>query len=267
MKSIIDENHVALTSSNYVKEICSPLNIIGVKFFCYIRVYNDLSHSSLYNNGAWAEFYYFKDYKNIFLINYEMMESIAGYQYILFNSYPENIGLKNLRDYCGLGQGIILINQEKNYRDFYVFAGAEGDHKILDYFVNNIPALKKFIYYFKEKGADIIAETNKNLIYLPDIDVENNIELKNKKNLELFLRKINTNRFIISQDIYLTKKQMECSFYSIQGKTNKEIGVYLNISFRTVEDYLKQARKKLKCSSKQELNELLRPYAVNPNCN
>ncbi|MHB1947212.1 MAG: LuxR C-terminal-related transcriptional regulator [Gammaproteobacteria bacterium] len=55
----------------------------------------------------------------------------------------------------------------------------------------------------------------------------------------------------------LTKREMECLHYTVIGYTAKRIARELNISFRTVQEYLTNIRIKFDVSSKAELIELV----------
>jgi DNA-binding CsgD family transcriptional regulator len=54
-------------------------------------------------------------------------------------------------------------------------------------------------------------------------------------------------------DIYFSKRECEVLSLLVRGKTAKEIGIYLQISKRTVETHIKIAKEKANCSSKSEL--------------
>lgn len=51
----------------------------------------------------------------------------------------------------------------------------------------------------------------------------------------------------------LTDREQECLFFLIRGKTSKDIGSILNLSFRTVEHYIESLKYKFACQSKAEL--------------
>ncbi len=51
----------------------------------------------------------------------------------------------------------------------------------------------------------------------------------------------------------LTPRETECLFLTLRGKTAKEIGLFLNISFRAVEDHIENIKIKMNVSSKYEL--------------
>jgi len=55
--------------------------------------------------------------------------------------------------------------------------------------------------------------------------------------------------------VELTCREQECLFYFFKGFTTKEIAKKLDISHRTVEDYLASVRRKYGCSNKFELRK------------
>ena len=57
----------------------------------------------------------------------------------------------------------------------------------------------------------------------------------------------------------LSRRELECFFYTIHGKTAKQIAQILEISNRTVEDYLRRIRDKLHLETSQDMMN----YAVN----
>lgn len=55
------------------------------------------------------------------------------------------------------------------------------------------------------------------------------------------------------KNIPLSQRELECVNLLAKGKTAKEIGIQLNLSYRTVEFYLDNARLKLQCTNRYEL--------------
>jgi LuxR family transcriptional regulator, quorum-sensing system regulator LasR len=56
-----------------------------------------------------------------------------------------------------------------------------------------------------------------------------------------------------SNDLYITKKELQCFHLNILGKTSKEIGKILSCSNRTVEAHLAKIKQKLGANSKLQL--------------
>ncbi len=100
-------------------------------------------------------------------------------------------------------------------------------------------------------------------LYIQAIDVTNQHLVKGMLVLgKLDSKKVNSKNkqvnYIISYDHHafsLTEKQELCLFFILRGKTMKEIAAVLNISTRTVEDYINILKDKLNCYSKSQLIE------------
>jgi DNA-binding CsgD family transcriptional regulator len=53
----------------------------------------------------------------------------------------------------------------------------------------------------------------------------------------------------------LTRREIECLFFTLRGKSAHEIGQIIHVSRRTVEDYIRNIKTKMGCASKSELIE------------
>jgi DNA-binding CsgD family transcriptional regulator len=58
-------------------------------------------------------------------------------------------------------------------------------------------------------------------------------------------------------DSYFTFREAQCMAQLMRGKTIKATALYLDLSPRTVEYYLKNMKSKLKCRTKSELMQLI----------
>lgn len=59
----------------------------------------------------------------------------------------------------------------------------------------------------------------------------------------------------IPQEQLLSKRELELLFYYVRGKTSKTIAKILNLSYRTVENYIDNIKNKLDLGSKEDLIE------------
>jgi DNA-binding CsgD family transcriptional regulator len=59
----------------------------------------------------------------------------------------------------------------------------------------------------------------------------------------------------LSSENYFTKREMDVLRLTVRAKTSKEIATHLGLSYRTVEHYLENAKRKIGVSSKSELIE------------
>lgn len=76
-------------------------------------------------------------------------------------------------------------------------------------------------------------------------------------NTDIQLLKIDDLRTKLSgqSKVNISKREIECLFYLVRGKSARETGILLNLSQRTVEYYLNCLKEKLHCAKKSEIIE------------
>ena len=105
-------------------------------------------------------------------------------------------------------------------------------------------------------GCSIIQ--NKNYSLANSLNIIRNLGLLNNSNsLPL------TPSYIINS-VSLSEREYECLHHTIRGKSAKQIAYHLNISCRTVEEYLSNIKNKMGVYSKNELIEKTIDYFINP---
>jgi DNA-binding CsgD family transcriptional regulator len=146
-----------------------------------------------------------------------------------------------------------LIERGKNDCEFFQFGSSKKDHKILEYYLNNLDLLKLFIFYFKDKFFRIIARlANQRILIPPEPKQESTIiTLESDQFKSEIFHKIN--RFYLSNDTYLTKKEVECLKWLASGKSAEEIAVIISCSKRTVEKHIEIMKEKLDCTKQSQL--------------
>ena len=239
-------------------EICKPLfQNTAIKFFNYARYYKSGTAFTFSSNVGWHEYLIsdaglLKTAENIFT-------SVDNG--IFLWSIRSDIAVKIARNNFQIDYPIAFV---KNYEKFYEiasFGAALGDDKILEFYFNNINFLEKFIFYFRDKASNLIAIADKdsNRFSIPEFPSDS-VVLAGKKIMEektqsiLLDTKINKFFFYDNNEFkYLTRREVECIVYLLRGKTAKKIGTILNISPKTVEEYIGLAKKKLNCYSRSQL--------------
>lgn len=254
MKGVDIEKHFSIKSSVNVKEICdSVLSSIGITYFNYIKVYhNDCSRELLTNNPEWIKHFYKEGlYHSVGAID---VEHLLPKGYFLWSELNEKdpVYLEG-RDYFNIDNGISFVIKRPSVTYLYIFASSQENYKINNFYSGNIDLLKRFIHYFTDRGQDLIKTAADNRIYLPEKQIINMERVNNndftQEQKNIFLEKTEVNRYFIlneSDDLYLTKKQAESAKYFSEGFTSKQIARKMDISFRTVENYLYEVKDKIK---------------------
>ncbi|MBI2786895.1 MAG: hypothetical protein HYX60_11595 [Legionella longbeachae] len=58
---------------------------------------------------------------------------------------------------------------------------------------------------------------------------------------------------IKKEEIHLSRRETQCIFFLLRGRSAKETASILNLSYKTVEDHIEKIKCKLNCSKKSEL--------------
>lgn len=140
---------------------------------------------------------------------------------------------------------VMLTEKRMRVLDIHPFAG--GKWKAL--------ITTKAPLYDKDDGNKLIGT----IFQATDITNTSMIELGSmlsKITEEITPEFFNKNSYLLStetQKIKLSPRESECLFFTLRGKTAKQIAKYLNISYRTVEDYLNTLKDKFSSKNKYEL--------------
>jgi len=247
-------------ASHDVSDLCAPLlKRFGIKYFDYTRFYQDNTCISFFSNPAYLD--YFLNSKNI---EYKAPPSLLVKGKYLWSSYIGDGFLEKASEYFDYFNGITFIKPKTDYIEQYNFAGAHDNVQLLDLFTNHAEILEIFVSYFQEQISELIKKAERNKILLPGnmISAEKSSTLTKPEDIELFLqdiskhkKKLKNKKIVRLKDMILTftKREFTCLQLLLQGLSNKEIANRMNISYRTVEDYIRILFTKTKSNSRREL--------------
>ena len=251
MAGLILNNHISLTSSNEINEICSPLRNIGVTYFNYLKIYQDGSRDLLTNDAPWIEHFYKNAlYQSPATID---IERLLPKGYFLWSELETNDSTYSQgRESFNIDNGISFVIKRNDAALLYIFASTRDNYKINNFYIRNVDLFKRFILYFNCKASKLIEKASKNRIYLPEKQIIlpnrlKKIKISTSKRKE-FYQKTYIDKFYLlnqSDNVYLTRKQAECAAYLAAGATAKQCAKALGISFRTVESYINNIKEKI----------------------
>ncbi len=241
MEIALPDSHILYRTANDIQQICVPLNtFLGINTFSYVKIFNDMSRIHLTTHSRWNKFFYKKLHHYCKKTNVtECQHWHSGYS-VLYR-LAETECIKDAKEF-NIGDGIVISNYENSATELCYFSLTKHyQNKEVTNLINNIDLLYKFILYFRHKASSIIKEAEANPIALPFLKpntTKNNFSI-NPTQRELFLKTINV------EDVHLTKREIECSKLLAEDMSMKEIAKFLNISHRTVEKHLNNAKRKL----------------------
>ena len=250
------ESHRFLSSENLMRSICNPiLEPMGISFFYFLRLFSDNSYSILTNNNKIIE-YMFSEFitHNIPLIAPADFKIVSNnFCYLILPMGPYVKVVHDMKNHLNIAYCLNILEKRENYINAYCFGSTADNEGVINYYLNNYDVLSKFILSLQEKLPNLIKICNKNPFMVPDMfsnlfNYQNNSDI-NIHDENIFSGQILTNQFKISQ------REYDCLYHLAYGKTAKQIAIKLNISYRTVEEYLTNARRKLSCSNRSQLIE------------
>jgi len=238
-----------------IKRLTEPLlNNFGITTFAYTKfIGNKMFRIS--NNHEWTKFHLHNGYFDLdhYQKHIQQMGNNTSYVVLWDNHYNSNLiqAMRNHKVYYGLS----IYKKFENYIELCSFATDNSNQQILNFYLNNIHLLERFIVYFKNKASGLIDLSDKNKLIIRKKEIIVNHQLPANDSVKDFLDMTTLNNFKTNNniDLKISKRQSLCLFLITQGKTVKEIGRLLDISPRTVEHYINQLKYQLGCHSKNEL--------------
>lgn len=256
MQNII--NHPCLKYADDLVQICKPLKEINIDYFAHVYIDKMKQFSALGNKPQFAKHYLTNHYYNndIHLSELKNFGKYIIWDAIDLDQKSRKINLEAKE--FGIQHLFTIINHSSNGIHYYHFANNENSPAINQFYINNIDLLTAFTQYFNERVND-----DKNLSSTYDIKfkIDSNAQfyLKNKDALSPFsLNKLNFLHFLSAFKQGTAKhtiplQQLKCIQLLISGLSAKQIAHQLNLSKRTVENYLAKIRREFGFRNSREI--------------
>jgi DNA-binding CsgD family transcriptional regulator len=244
------------TTSAIAKEIASPLfKRYGLNFFMCVRFFKDKSTYVVMTNPLWGDV----ALRNKILLNPPLLPK--SFKTLSFFSLWQNAvphWIEHEMNQCGVYQPISYFHITERFCDFYTF-GMDRKNKLgINAYLNELDALKSFCSSFNKEAKKIIqvAEDYKFIPPYPSIPLNETflkkVMYQAKDSADIFsLKRIASLKF----NKKLSKQELNCLEIISYGKTAKECARILELSPKTVENYIYNMKTKLAVHRKSQLIE------------
>lgn len=249
------QNHIALTSSDSVRDICKPLEMLGISYFSFVRSYHDGSHIRLSNNPAWTDHYYKRGFYNIVLK--QVPDSEGNILWSNIDKYPL---FYEAAEYYDVDNGTVVVLNIDDITERYFFGSTKSNTTINQIYIHYPDLLKRFILYFKETAKLLIAQSEKSKIIVPKNDMERMDEVDFGV-INDFLNEIKIDKVCIrvkGHDFYISSNEAKILSLMKCGYTAKEIASEVGLKKKTVEIYRDKLKTKLDLFTRGNLVSLAR---------
>ncbi len=250
---------------NKVCQFCHPLaDLFNINYFAYHRNYADNKKFLLSSRSDITEYYFtvnadyymnsildIKQSGHFFLDDVDQHSDCAinviSPLAKKFNTSHIIINVRHFKQYSEILAYGVPINYIEFNRDFLIH------QNFFDYFT----------LHFKDQAKKIIEEA-KNYCYkfksFPKLNMKDRQDIIRDK-IKTYENASQINRFYLSgeyEDIYLTRKELDCLVLFYNTTNYQVIAKQLNLSAITIQRHFDSIRTKLKCNNKKELIKIVK---------
>jgi DNA-binding CsgD family transcriptional regulator len=240
----LPQNHITLTSATDIKEICRPLEKLGITYFSFFRSFADGSHIRLSNNTGWTEHYYKREFYNV--ITKQVPDTEGNILWSAIDRYPL---FHEASEYFDVDNGTVLVVMIDDVIERYFFGSTKENSQVNYIYLHKIDLLKRFILHFKECASHLINEAEKTKIILPKLILNRqDEEFYSDSLIQEFLNDIKIKKVCVrtqGQDFYITPNNAKILSLMKCGYTSKEISSEVGLKQKTVEIYRDNLKDKL----------------------
>jgi len=248
---------------DYIIKAGMPTDL-GITNFGYVKLFEDNTRICLANTNIskWIETFYTR----YFTIGFTR-KPFNAYQsgFLLCSALEEQDMCTIMREQFNIDHGILVIDKQPTLTEIALFASTRENYNVINFYLNNLDVLKRFIYYFKDTCSNLIQMAEPDRAILPkclsnhgrEFEINSHLSLRRHSDTYLaFRRKTPISRYYLKNTSnlrYLTQKELDCISYLVQGKSAKEIANILDMAPKTAEMHLANIRHKLNAPNKSEL--------------
>lgn len=259
---IVPQDHILYSAESEVQQICRPFfKKTKLDSFEYHQFYKDGTTFCISTCSEWTRQYYLEGLYPFL----EELERTPHYT-ILSPEMPfptAAIDTQKVMNDLQLAKNFNIthrIYMTTAYQDYFEVFGCgftrndcdKNSYNNLEYLINKINAIEEFALYFKEKARKLIEQAT-----LSRIAINNFFNIMNqKKENDVKLNKCAPREFLViceQKEVVLSKREAQCLYHLLQGKTAKETANTLCISPRTVEVYLRSLKDKTNSGTKIDI--------------
>jgi DNA-binding CsgD family transcriptional regulator len=249
-----------LTRISEIQNICNPLvDTLKVKYFRYMRLFNDSSRFILCNMPEVMQFFYEEGHYPLTWLDNAKPEPYWKNGYLtwavskLFNSNAHHKLEQDIKKYFRICQGVVLTHKGKDFIEIFDFASDNSEIYNIQ-----IKTLRHFNFYFKQRASKLIQASHSEKLIVPTL-LNSKIEYPLSLHENVFIKQTEIKKYFLTgqwEGIYLTQRELDCLNWCIAGKSADEAAILLNINKRTYEHHLERIKIKLGCYKQTQLVDI-----------
>lgn len=230
--------------------ICEPvLNLKGVNINCisYMKIYNDCRYLQFMNGYVDYVAKYcdvIKDDGKVFRTPKLATDSKRPYIFVWPDSEQDAI-MSLLQEY-NIWHGVSIYYRTHDGIESFSFCGGKEDYNLPNFIINNLDSVYQTIHYLKQKIAPLVNTCTKKDLGIYSSKFDFNYQESNNITYE---------KELIHPPKILSLRESQCLDLLCKGLTMKKIAQELQLSPRTVEEYINNVKRKTNTRYKNDLSE------------
>ena len=221
------------------------LQKFGISYFGMQRITAEGRWSLVTNNPVWVEHcasekFYQHDPTLVHPAHYD-----AGVTFISAHRNPEfrDSLLKTAADQFDMDHCLAIVDKNGQDAEFAFFATSCSNANIVGTYVSQFNALREFVRYFKAEHRQVFECAEEQGVDLAGL--KQDAYFDNENVVSCAPGSAGNNADPVYDSLSLRERQ--CLHYLLEGNTAKEIARYLDLSYRTVEEYIANLKEKSGC--------------------
>lgn len=247
--------HLSCKYAKKIRQLTEPLQTqFGISYFARQSVTHDGHWEILGNLPEWLAHSADKKFYQLdsSLMNPELYQS--GLAIVSSTHAPADLQVmaQEALNVYDIEHCLCIFEKSARGSEWYFFATSAKNNRIFNTYITQIRAIYKYIHYFNTEAKTLL---QKNQDYQINIAALKADLFYNQKN-QIELSSLPDDLILPTPNIPISPREEDCLRHLLAGKTIKETAKILQLSPRTVEDYLNRLKKKAGCRYKRELVEL-----------
>lgn len=252
-------HHPSVQNAQDMQDICSPLNLLDISYFCHVRIDKQNNFAALSNNPGFHTHYLNNRYYNadIHLANTNTLGNHILWD--LLSCTGETQKMNEEAEAFGIRHTFTIVDKNSQESNYYHFSTNKTDCSVNQNYLRNQDLLKLFILQFKEKVAQSnqlkhafainFQLDNPCATFLSEEEWQNNLESR-----KLFLQGLQI-KSTSALKTPLSTKEMEILYWLHNGKTLDQIAQIIGLSTIMVKKYIAAMKDKTHCYTQFQLGE------------
>lgn len=154
-------------SASIISKICEPLfTNFGITIVVYSHFFNNGSYLDICTDAKWQQHYIAHFAAHSFIAEYTNSIFQTSTQYVLWDNNVDAIENDTQRkfiiDSCSfdIWHGFSIYKHHKDSLEAWHFATTRNNPQIVNFYINHLDLLNRFILYFQDKAASFLDTTD-----------------------------------------------------------------------------------------------------------